>query len=46
MVYVHPCGRTAYVYEPAVDGKTFITCGGVPIWIVNDDQGPSLPSNS
>ena len=26
--------------------RTFTVCGGVPIEIWNEDQGPSLPSNS
>jgi len=43
-VEIHPSGSTTKVWYAEVDGKTFTTWPGVPIWRTNDDQLPSLPS--
>ena len=43
-VEVHPAGSTPHVWYAAVEMRTLTLCGGVPISIVNEDHGPSLPS--
>lgn len=41
---LQPAGTTAQTADPDVEGRTRTACGGLPIWIVKEDHGPSFPS--
>lgn len=41
---MHPSGRMAQAWFPAVEMRTRIYCSGVPICRVKVDQSPSFPS--